>query len=49
MDDRNMSVNFIKDFKKLDLPLHGVRLPEFKIDSKHNKEVKVDHKNIIII
>ena len=44
VDDRNMSTNFIKDFKELDLPLRGVRLPEFKIDAKHKKEVKVDIK-----
>ncbi|MAF37234.1 hypothetical protein CL622_09040 [archaeon] len=44
MDGRNMSANFIKDFKELDLPLHGVRLPEFKIEAKLKKEVKVDTK-----
>ena len=44
MDGRNMSANFKKDFKELDLPLHGVRLPEFKIDSKRKKEAKVDKK-----
>ena len=44
MDGRNMSENFTKDFKKLDLPLHGVRLPEFKIEAKYKKEVGVDLK-----
>lgn len=46
MHDR--TVNFIKDFKKLDIPLHGVRLPSFKIEEKYKKEagVKTDVSNI---
>ena len=44
MDDRNMSNNFLNNFKEMELPMHGVRLPVFKIESRHKKRVKVDSK-----
>ena len=40
MNDRTM--NFIKNFKKINLPLNGVRLPTFKIEDKYKKEVGVN-------
>ena len=39
MHDR--TVDFIKNFKKVNLPLNGVRLPTFKISNKYKKEVGV--------
>ena len=39
MHDR--TIDFIKKFKKIDLPLNGVRLPTFKIENKYKKEVGV--------
>ena len=32
MHDR--TIDFIKNFKKINLPLNGVRLPTFKIENK---------------
>ena len=39
--------DFIKNFSNLDLPLYGVRLPEFKIDNnyKHELEISEDVSN----
>ena len=39
MHDR--TIDFKKDFKKINLPLNGVRLPTFKIENKYKKEVGV--------
>ena len=33
MHDR--TIDFIKNFKKINLPLNGVRLPTFKIENKN--------------
>ena len=32
---------FKSNFKKLDLDMHGVRLPDFVIEDKYRKELKV--------
>ena len=34
--------SFLKKFKKLDLGLHGVRLPSFEIEKKYKHQIKVD-------
>ena len=34
-------VNFTKDFKELDIPLHGVRLPSFEIEDKYKRALGV--------
>ncbi len=33
--------NFIKQFKEIDIPLHGVRLPSFEIDKKYKRTLGV--------
>ena len=33
--------NFTSQFSKLNLPLHGVRLPSFSIENKHKRQVGV--------
>jgi DNA polymerase-3 subunit alpha len=40
MANRGMN-NFAENFKDLDLPLHGVRLPSFDIDNKYKHELGV--------
>ena len=31
------SKDFLKNFKPLDIPIHGVRLPNFKIENKYKR------------
>ena len=35
-------MSFFKNFKKLDIPCHGVRLPSFEIEQKYKDELGVD-------
>ena len=37
----NRTLNFNKQFENYELPLHGVRLPSFKIEDKFKREVGV--------
>ena len=41
MEKLEMIKQFESRFKDLDLPLHGVRLPEFKIENKYKHEVGI--------
>ena len=34
-EDAGKNLKFSSRFEPLDLPLHGVRLPQFKIEDKH--------------
>ena len=36
----------LSQFKKIDLPLHGVRLPSFEVEDKYLNKLSVDNKNI---
>ena len=37
----NRSMNFLKDFQKYDLGLHGLRMPVFEIDQRHKARLKL--------
>ena len=41
-EDAGKNLKFSSRFEPLDLPLHGVRLPQFKIEDKHFKEYEID-------
>jgi len=41
-----MIKDFELQFKNLDLPLHGVRLPEFKIDNKYKHQVGISEDSL---
>ena len=41
-EDAGKNLKFSSRFEPLDLPLHGVRLPQFKIEDKYFKEYEID-------
>tara|TARA_B100001939_G_scaffold344536_1_gene359139 strand:+ start:1940 stop:4510 length:2571 start_codon:yes stop_codon:yes gene_type:complete len=43
VEDRDLKLS---QFKKIDLPLHGVRLPSFEVEDKYLNKLSVNNKNI---
>ena len=43
MEDRNLKLT---EFKKIDLPLHGVRLPSFQVEKKYLDSLSLNEKKI---